>query len=129
MYESGTRLAQEVRADVCDFIAAAQPDDAWHGARVFDTVIRRNVKLAECPSFGQTVFDYAPSSHGAQDYAALGQELLAPPAFAKSTVTGRVSRPAEDVVPGEPAAFVPPAPTHPSPAPAPADMPAAGPQP
>ncbi len=77
MFEKGTRLAQEVCDDVTRFLAAASPDDPWHGARVFSTIIRRNIKLAECPSFGQTVFDYAPSSHGAADYRALADELLA----------------------------------------------------
>jgi chromosome partitioning protein len=76
MYEKGTRLAQEVHDDVAGFLAAAEPGAAWHGACVFETVIRRNIKLAESPSFGQTVFDYAPGSHGAEDYAALAQEVL-----------------------------------------------------
>ena len=76
MYERGTRLAQEVAADVRAFIARAVPDDAWHGARIFEATIRRNIKLAECPSFGQTIFDYAPASHGAEDYIALVEELL-----------------------------------------------------
>ena len=77
MYERGTRLAQEVVDDVTGFVANAAPDDAWCGARVFSTAIRRNIKLAECPSFGQTIFDYAPSSHGAEDYLSLAQEILA----------------------------------------------------
>lgn len=76
MYEKATRLAQEVDNDICQFIARASPDDPWHGARVFATRVRRNVKLAECPSFGQTIFDYAPSSHGAADYDALAREVL-----------------------------------------------------
>jgi len=76
MYEKGTRLAQEVESDVRRFIASASPEDAWHGALVFDTVVRRNVKLAECPSFGKTIFEYAPSSRGAQDYRALAREIL-----------------------------------------------------
>jgi chromosome partitioning protein len=76
IFEKGTRLAQEVCDDVTRFLGAASPDDPWHGARVFSTVIRRNIKLAECPSFGQTVFDYAPGSHGAEDYRALARELL-----------------------------------------------------
>jgi chromosome partitioning protein len=76
MYEKGTRLAQEVDSDVRQFIAGATPEDVWHGARVFDTTIRRNVKLAESPSFGQTIFDYAPGSNGAEDYANLAQEML-----------------------------------------------------
>lgn len=76
MFESGTRLAQEVRDDVVRFFAAAAPDTPWHGARVFATVIRRNIKLAECPSFGRTIFDYAPGSHGAEDYLALAREVV-----------------------------------------------------
>ena len=40
------------------------------GARVLNTAIRRNIKLAECPSFGKTIFDYASVSHGADDYLA-----------------------------------------------------------
>lgn len=94
MFERGTRLAQEVREDVQTFIAAAEPTDPWYGARVFDTVTRRNIKLAECPSFGQTIFDYAPTSHGAEDYAALAAELRAhPPAAAP------VSKSADVVLP------------------------------
>lgn len=77
MYEAGTKLAQEVRDDVIRFIAGADADAPWHGARVFDRVIRRNIKLAECPSFGQTIFDYAPGSHGAEDYLALAREIAA----------------------------------------------------
>ena len=76
MFEKGTRLAQEVENDVRAFIENASPDDAWYGAHVFSTVIRRNIKLAECPSFGQTIFEYAPGSHGAQDYHALANEVL-----------------------------------------------------
>lgn len=76
MYETGTRLAQEVRDDVTRFIEAADEQDPWYGARVFDTLIRRNIKLAECPSFGSTIFDYAPSSHGAADYLALAEEVV-----------------------------------------------------
>ncbi len=77
MYETGTRLAQEVREDVLRFLAAARPDLPWFGARVFDTVIRRNIKLAECPSFGRTIFDYAPTSRGAEDYRDLAREITA----------------------------------------------------
>lgn len=76
MFERGTRLAQEVRGDVQRFLEAAGPHEPWHGARVFETCIRRNVKLAESPSFAQTIFQYAPDSHGAEDYLALSQEIL-----------------------------------------------------
>jgi chromosome partitioning protein len=39
--------------------------------------IRRNIKLAESPSFGQTIFDYAPAAPGAADYKALAEAVLA----------------------------------------------------
>ena len=48
----------------------------WAKARIFGTRIRRNIKLAECPSFGQSIFDYAPTCHGAEDYLALAREVL-----------------------------------------------------
>ncbi|MGE0478852.1 MAG: ParA family protein [Phycisphaerae bacterium] len=76
MHERGTKLAQEVVDDVTTFMASAAPDAPWHGARIFSTPIRRNIKLAECPSFGKTIFDYAGTSHGAEDYANLARELL-----------------------------------------------------
>jgi len=46
------------------------------GDLLFKTVIRRTVKLAEAPSFGQDIFSYAPKSHGAEDYLALCREIL-----------------------------------------------------
>lgn len=48
-----------------------------YGRDVFKTEIRENVRLAEAVSFGQSVFDYAPDSHGAEDYAALCREVAA----------------------------------------------------
>jgi hypothetical protein len=38
--------------------------------------VRRNIKLAEAPSFGQTIFDYAPRCPGADDYRRIVQSLL-----------------------------------------------------
>lgn len=78
MFERQTRLAGEVVSDLADFLASARGTDApWAEARVFQSVIRRNVKLAECPSYGKTIFDYEPKSHGAEDYGALADEFLA----------------------------------------------------
>ena len=85
LYEAGTRLAQEVRDDVVRFLASADAADPWHGARVLASAIRRNIKLAECPSFGQTIFDYAPHSHGAEDYLALAREIVAAGAAPEAT--------------------------------------------
>ncbi len=78
LYESGTRLAAEVAGDVEQFFREARKGGrAWANVRLFETRIRRNIRLAEAPSFGQSIFDYAPISPGAEDYRALGGELLA----------------------------------------------------
>lgn len=47
------------------------------GDRVFQTVIRENVRLAECPSFSCSILEYAKSSKGAEDYLALAREVVA----------------------------------------------------
>jgi chromosome partitioning protein len=44
---------------------------------MFHTRIRRNIRLAEAPSFGQSIFAYAPDSHGAADYSQFAEELHA----------------------------------------------------
>lgn len=46
------------------------------GPLALKTVIRENVRLAECPSFGEPITRYAPSSPGAEDYRALAKEIL-----------------------------------------------------
>lgn len=78
MFDSGTRLAAEVSEDVEKFFGSgSRKRSAWADARTFQTRIRRNVRLAEAPSFGQSIFQYAPSSNGAEDYRALAEEILA----------------------------------------------------
>ncbi|MEM8679955.1 MAG: ParA family protein, partial [Planctomycetota bacterium] len=72
MYDSGTRLAAEVSRDVVRYFAE---DTATASTEIFNTRIRRNIRLAEAPSFGQTIFEYAPNSHGAEDYRALAEEV------------------------------------------------------
>jgi len=46
------------------------------GERVFTAAIRENIAVAEAPSFGQAIFEYAPKSHGAEDYLALCKEII-----------------------------------------------------
>ncbi len=77
LYESGTRLASDVTDDLNNFLENSGPDTPWAGARIFRNKIRRNIKLAEAPSFGQSIFDYCPSCPGAQDYGGLAEEVLA----------------------------------------------------
>src|SRR5436190_21081061 len=77
MYESSTKLAQEVVDDLQAYLDKSRGTTApWAKARIFRTRIRRNIKLAECPSHGQSIFAYAPLCNGAVDYAALAQEVL-----------------------------------------------------
>lgn len=77
MYDSTTRLAAEVSSDVDEFFRSNQAvDGVMGGAKFFDTRIRRNVRLAEAPSFGQSIFQYAPQSNGAEDYRALAEEVM-----------------------------------------------------
>lgn len=78
LYESGTRLAAEVSQDVETFFREARKGGrAWANVRLFETRIRRNIRLAESPSFGKSIFAYAGASPGAEDYRALGGEVLA----------------------------------------------------
>ncbi|MEM9187341.1 MAG: AAA family ATPase [Planctomycetota bacterium] len=78
MYESGTRLATEVTADVDAYFHQLRGHGpVWSGVRLFQTRIRRNIRLAEAPSFGQSIFGYADDSRGAEDYRALGGEVQA----------------------------------------------------
>jgi chromosome partitioning protein len=77
MYEATTRLAQEVVQDLQEYLDRSRGTNTpWAMARIFGTRIRRNIKLAECPSFGQSIFGYAPNCHGAADYLALAREVL-----------------------------------------------------
>ncbi len=80
MYDSGTRLAAEVSRDVQEFFSAnTHAGTMWSEATNFRTRIRRNIRLAEAPSFGQAIFDYAAKSHGAEDYQNLAREVLGLP--------------------------------------------------
>jgi chromosome partitioning protein len=80
LYDSATKLAQEVVGDLNQFLAkSAGTNLPWANARVFDTKIRRNIKLAECPSFGRSVFGYAANCPGAADYRSLAAEVAGPP--------------------------------------------------
>ena len=67
MYTSRTRLCREVIEKVKEHFAKDQ---------VFDTVIRKNVKLSESPSHGKPIVSYAPSSHGSEDYMSLAKEVV-----------------------------------------------------
>jgi len=65
MHDGRTNLSQQIEKETRDFF----------GDGVFETVIPRNVKLSECPSFGQPIIFYDSSSLGAGAYDSLGREL------------------------------------------------------
>jgi chromosome partitioning protein len=76
MFDGTTRLASEVSQDVDTFFSANRHGKTpWATAQTFQTRIRRNVRLAEAPSFGQSIFQYAPGSNGAEDYRMLAEEI------------------------------------------------------
>ncbi|MDG1511320.1 MAG: AAA family ATPase [Mariniblastus sp.] len=77
MFDTGTRLANEVVEDVELFFEDQRlTDSIWSNAYSFDTRIRRNIRLAEAPSYGQSIFQYSNDSNGAQDYRSLAQEVI-----------------------------------------------------
>ncbi len=77
MHEETTRHAREVVADLESFFEASRGTDvAWSGARVYRPAVRRNIKIAESPSFGQTVFEYARWCAGALDYQQIAETLM-----------------------------------------------------
>jgi chromosome partitioning protein len=77
LYEATTKLAQEVVRDLEGFLDKSRGQNVpWAAARVLTTRIRRNIKLAECPSYGQSVLSYAPKCPGAADYLSLAREVL-----------------------------------------------------
>ncbi len=78
MHDSQTSHSKEVVADLERFFESQRnTPTAWSSARVYHPPIRRNIKLAECPSFGQTIFQYAMWAPGAMDYKKLGETVVA----------------------------------------------------
>lgn len=78
MHDQQTSHSKEVVADLERFFESQRNSGtAWASARVYHPPIRRNIKLAECPSFGQTIFQYAPWAPGALDYKELGETIVA----------------------------------------------------
>ena len=76
-HEPNISHQKEVVADLDDFFERARGTEvAWSACRVLRPAIRRNIKLAEAPSFGKTIFDYEPWCPGALDYRALAERIV-----------------------------------------------------
>ena len=68
----GTRFnRRKINKDVMEYLLDNFKDKA------FKTVIRENVSLSECPSYGKDIYSHAGESNGAKDYFALCKEILA----------------------------------------------------
>ena len=66
MYDARLNLSRQVAADAREYF----------GAKVFQTIVPRNVRLAEAPSFGKPIILYDVASVGAQAYMSVARELL-----------------------------------------------------
>lgn len=66
MFDTRLKLANQVESELRKFF----------GERVFKTMIARNVKIGEAPSFGKPIIVYDPQSMGAQNYMELGNEFI-----------------------------------------------------
>jgi chromosome partitioning protein len=108
MHDENTRLAREVVADLEGFFTEARNKNLpWSDAVVFAPPIRRHIKLAECASFGQTIFEYAPGMAGADDYASLAlaiAERILADAPAMQSRTAQESVPEQTSTPEAPIA-------------------------
>ena len=67
MYDARTNLSEQVADETEDFF----------GDLVFETMIPRNVRLSEAPSYGQPIIEYSSSSRGAKSYRKFAREFLA----------------------------------------------------
>ncbi len=77
MHDARTCLAQEILDDIRQHF----------GPRVFKTVVRKNIRLAEAPGFGLPITHYDETCHGAEDYRALADEVVAmDAAFLQSSI-------------------------------------------
>ena len=104
-----TKLAKEVIQEIT----------GHYGDLVFNTRIRQNVRLAEAPGYQNHIFAYEPLSAGAEDYAALADEVEA-----RVDASAQGEQPVTAQGADSDAAPAPPAPGAPNEAPAPAEGPA-----
>ena len=66
MYDSRTNLSAQVSEELRKYF----------GSKVYSTIIPRNVRLGEAPSYGLSILEYAPRSAGAEAYRKLAEEFL-----------------------------------------------------
>ena len=87
MFESRASLPNEVKADIEQFLESARNTNcAWAQASILPVYVRRNIKLAEAPSYGKTIFEYEQNCHGAEDYRRVA-EFIRNPSAGKSAAS------------------------------------------
>ena len=76
MYDTIASLSGEVRSDIEQFLEQARGTRcAWAEAEILPVHIRRNIKLAEAPSYGKTIYEYEQHCHGAEDYMGVARHI------------------------------------------------------
>ena len=66
MHDRRTSLGRDIQAEI----------NKVFGAKVFETVISKNVRLEESPAYRESIFSFAPDSKGASDYYSLCEEVM-----------------------------------------------------
>ncbi len=80
MFDTRASLPKEVRADIEQFLNKARGSNcAWAEAQILPVYIRTNIKLAEAPSYGKTIFEYEQNCHGAEDYKKVAEFIHTQP--------------------------------------------------
>ena len=78
MFDSRASLPGEVKADIEQFLNKARGTNCpWAQAQILPVYIRRNIKLAEAPSYGKTIFEYEQNCHGSEDYRKVAEIIHA----------------------------------------------------
>jgi len=89
-YDPRTRLSRLVLDELCRALPG----------KVFQTVIRENVRIRECPASGQSILAFAGESHAAEDYRALAAEMIQNPAMWREPVSAESQQQSESLVGG-----------------------------
>lgn len=109
MFDGRASLTNEVKDDIAQFLESAKGTECpWSEAKILPVHIRRNIKLAEAPSYGKTIFEYEENCHGAEDYRKVA-ELIHAKCYPSAT-TEKLQPVAVDEIQDQPPAISDPSP-------------------
>lgn len=86
MFDSRMTLSNQVKEEVAKFF----------GPKMFQSIIPRNIRLAEAPGFGQSIFQYDAKSRGAEAYMSFAREFLSRRGLAKAPEPTTSAQPLEN---------------------------------